>query len=306
MGTAVGIIILIVVLLVAVFAVYATKSAPAPPNWGPSAPSTDLASALSNAQNAANALVSALTEMSSEITGAYSTGMDLSMANGQIPSAPSLDQSGIAKGAGEYTKALQSDGGTQQVVNAYQAGLQGLTADSNIGAILHAADATALSGSIITLQSGVQDTASAINNMVSTVGTNLSLAPKMPDGTPIPFPFNHEVLSGATSAAQQMLTAFGNLVTAGKVAASAAATLTQYAQGTGPISVGAGHADHFRGRPHSPCRASAPSRSCGPPFAVCMSEKCRIGNGCSSLGATLPPPYENPILNPWGGLVIWP
>jgi hypothetical protein len=290
MGTAAGIIILLVVLLLAAGAVWVTKGAgplnPSPPT----PPISGLAAAIANAQSSSSSALSTLGGLTGFMNGTTQTGINLYLANEEIPNAPALDTSALAAALSSYNKALQGQGGVQDIFSSYNAAVQKLSASSDLGAIIESGDSGALALLASQVQSGAQSMSDAINNSISIINANAAHAHFTITGT---------WLSDAATQAQAILGTYGSFLTAAKQASAASATLVQIAEG-----VTQALRQPFT---QSPCRAVIPTgRDCDPPFAVCASEKCRVGAGCSDRGAYWHSAYENPIIASGAGLTIWP
>ena len=298
MKTAAGIIILVVIILMAVFLLWVTKGAGPPNPYPPVTPTSGLAGAIKNVQAYSASLMTALTSLTNSVASGPIAASSLANGNAMIPGAPALDISPVGAALASYNEALQGNGGAQAAVSSYNLAVQGLSAGSSISALLAADDHGSLGPIASMLQSGAQSMSESITNLTNTVMKNAALA-KVSGAT---LDALNALASTSSSYAQRVLTMYGDVITAAKQTSAAAAALVQVVEGTKTLRRQA-----FMGYPHTPCQPVAPGGSaCGPPFAVCMTEKCRTGYGCDPIGAVWRGVYENPIIASGAGLTIWP
>lgn len=282
-------VIIAVIIIIAVIATLVSRSMGPFSPYGQAPPANNLAEAVENAQATASILATALATLDTQAEAAAAIGAMLSSA---APSPP-LNTSQLAAALTTYGAAFQGASGTAQIVGDYVAGVQGLSAATPTVQIVLAADGEALPSAILLLAAGVQGIATAVSALVQEIaaagGQSMSAAVSAS-------------LSQAANYTQTLLTDYATLISAGNVAAAAAAVVVQYATGSPPIT------DAFRTREKfgASCHSQAPSKSCGPPFSVCATNRYRVDAGGDAAPAILYKPYENPIINPWGGLAIWP
>lgn len=296
MKTAVGIVILVIILLVAAFAIWVTKGAGPLNPYPPLPPVSGLAGAIKDVQSNSATLVSALTSLTSLVTSGPGVANSLADGNATIPGAPALDTSPAGGALTTYNAALQGTSGVQAAISGYNLTVQPLSTTSSISALLTADDHGSLGPIVSTLQGGAQSMSESITNLVNTVTKNAALAGVTSAAL-------NALFSTSSAYAQGVLTAYGNTITAAKQTSAAATTLVQIVEGTK-----ASRRQTFMGYPNIPCQPVAPRGSaCGPPFAVCMTEKCRTGYGCDPIGAYWRGAKENPIIASGGAAIaLWP
>jgi hypothetical protein len=300
MKTAAGIVILLVILLVAVFVLWVTKGAGPLNPYPPIPPTTGLTSAIKDVQTNSMALSNTLASLTSLVNSGPTVTTNLANANAAISGAPTLDITPVNTALASYNTAVQGSGGAQAAITSYNAIVRPLSTSSSISALLAANDNGSLESIVSTLQGGSQSTSETVLNLVNTVTKNAALAG-------ITNPTLATLLSTITTYTQNVLAVYGNLVAAAKQTSAAASVLVRVVEGT---NNGGSRSSRqaFMGYPNIPCRSIAPGSSeCQPPFAVCMTEKCRTDYGCDVGSDThWQGVYENPIIASGAGLTIWP